>query len=175
MTARRLLRMGYSDLWKLDTPEALVALDAKQHAFHEAGHAWAAHQYGIPLTKASIAQVGKPYVGACDCKTAELAAFGYLAQAVSVAVDLRDGVSDTHDVDGCLTQDVYEHLVCMIDADCCCRRGGDPSAEERLADRAWVQDHIGLLLHDWHGIDALARLLTRSSVNPNRSRALLTS
>ena len=168
-------------LGDLDTPEGYEAIKIRGHAFHEAGHAWAANRADLPLRPATLAHDSDPYVGVSGFATAWLAALGPLTQGVAVEADIYSYNEETfHESNPWLqysdVYDIWQHTAEVREETCCCRRGGDHGAEDMLDDKHWVGLQTLPLVRDWNRIDALARrLMTGAVVEPNEIRSLLGS
>ena len=157
--------LTYASLWDLGTTEALDVVETKQHAFHEAGHAWAAHSAGLALLPRNLSGSARPYTASGDWSTARLAAFGPLVQGLSIELDevSEDALAllTAEDLD---TYNIWEHTTQMRRASCCCRRGGDHPAERLLEDETWIGNELAELLRDWRPIAALAHRIMTSDV-----------
>ncbi|WP_028644071.1 hypothetical protein [Nocardioides sp. URHA0020] len=173
-----LFLLSSQDLWDLDTEEASEVAETRQHAYHEAGHTWAAHRAGLPLRSATLAYDNQPYAGVTDHQSAELAALGFLTQGAFVEIEILhehgyvlDPKDEAEDA-----QRYFEHVLCVRDGSCCCRRGGDQIADDLLDNVGWIRTQIAPLVRDWDRIDALAhRLMTGDVIEPAEIRALLGS
>jgi hypothetical protein len=173
-----LFLLSSQDLWDLDTDEATKVAETRQHAYHEAGHTWVAHRAGVTLRSATLTFDSEPCEGATDGQSAELAALGFLTQGAAVEIEiLREHgyVVDPED-EADDAQKYFEHVLCVRDGSCCCRRGGDQIADELLNDVNWIERQIAPLVRDWDRIDALAhRLMTGDVVEPEEIRSILRS
>ncbi|WP_299056375.1 hypothetical protein [uncultured Nocardioides sp.] len=160
----RLALLPVHRLWDMRSLRAHAAAETRAHAYHEAGHVWAASREDAVLTTASAVHDGTPLVASTVEATAWISAAGFFAQGLLIEADdwrvYEDLPADETVVLVDLLYDVDPDFVVdsikSMRGFCCCRRGGDEQAIARLEDAQWVASMMPSMFAGWPDIDALA-------------------
>jgi hypothetical protein len=144
----------------------------RQIAYHEAGHLWAAHGLGLPISASDLVdEQVRPTMSPRQAE--EYAVAAVVAQAVGREIEFLREYDDVAEIDP-LDVDIYhcwEAALDFGDAREFCRHGSDPLAVPFIdppnatgCPAPKIEPMIDRLLADWRGIDALTSLLLMGKV-----------
>lgn len=161
---QQLTLLPIHQLWDMATLESHAAAETRAHAYHEAGHVWAASREGVVPTSASGVHDGSPLVGRTPEATRRIAAAGFVAQGLLIEADdwrsyddlPADGTVVLIDLLDEVDPDFVVDLIKTMRNFCCCRRGGDAQVSAALQDEKWIASLMPAVFADWQDIDALA-------------------
>lgn len=156
--------MTVYDLWDAGTVDHHQAAEERAHAFHEAGHIFTAGRLGLTPHSASVSEDGSPFVGPDEETTILIAAAGFFAQGLVLEADHfrreqqipADDPLNLIELEEFIEPHSVTEDIASMKQHCCCRRGGDEIALQRLADQEWVATNLLWFLTGWHYIDCLA-------------------